>query len=371
MRARLLAGSALIPAALALALPARADVIINGANQGNAVNIDGFTGSILLTGQNEIIGSTSNGSFAQPDGNNTALNAAIVIGNNAGVSGTYTLSGGTVSASFEDIGRSGSGTFTQNGGSNSIIGSGTLSVLGTNETAGTLIVGENPGSSGTYNLTAGTLSAESEGIGTNLESAGAFAQSGGTNRVSGALILGVFGNTNTTLNSSGTYTLSGPSTVTLQAGSETIGDTGNAIFAQSGGSNTIAGGGSLVLANGASSKASYTLSGGSLVVSGSSAQEVVGNFGTASFTQSGGSNAATALVIAANSGASGSYDLQAGTLTAGSITVNTGGTFKFDGGTADFGTLTIAGGAVTASGSETIGAAGNTHTSSTVNHTSG
>src|SRR5262249_44899492 len=62
--------------------------------------------------------------------------------------------------------------------------------------------------------------------------------------------------------------------------------------------------------------------------------------------------------------------LKGGTLSAQTIRVNQGGTFKFDGGTANVQSFDLFGGTVTASGSELLGTGG-TFNASTVNQTGG
>ena len=90
----------------------------------------------------------------------------LYLGYNSGSTGTYNLSGtGQLSANWENIGYSGTGTFTQTGGTNSPTG---------------LSVGNAYGS-GTYNLSGtGKLSTGTEGISRN----GMFTQTGGTNEIS-------------------------------------------------------------------------------------------------------------------------------------------------------------------------------------------
>ncbi|MBV9008171.1 MAG: hypothetical protein JO354_03245 [Verrucomicrobia bacterium] len=99
----------------------------------------------------EIIGDSGTGTIIQNGGANSTLNS-FVIGNSIGGSGSYTLNSGTLSASSysgEYIGESGTGVFTQNGGTNTA-GS------GSNEQYG-ISLGDQTGSSGTYNLNGGTL----------------------------------------------------------------------------------------------------------------------------------------------------------------------------------------------------------------------
>ncbi len=86
----------------------------------------------------EYVGNSGSGTFIQSAGNNsTGTFGSLNLGQNVGSNGTYSLIGGALSASSEDIGSSGTGIFTQSGGSNS---------------AGSLTIGNNSGSNGTYSL---------------------------------------------------------------------------------------------------------------------------------------------------------------------------------------------------------------------------
>ena len=127
----------------------------------------------------EWIGESSVGTFNQSGGVNTVSDfsgATLALGYNAGSSGTYKLSGsGQISMSCEEgsiaqyVGYSGSGTFTQSGGSNSVPGN-------------TLVLGRNAGGSGIYNLSGfGLLSAAAEYVGYSGGGTGLFQQSGGSN----------------------------------------------------------------------------------------------------------------------------------------------------------------------------------------------
>ena len=108
----------------------------------------------------------------------------------AGSSGTYSLGGGQLSAPSEYLGYSGTGTFTQNGGNN-----------GTNNSLA-LYLGGNPGSSGIYSLGGSGLVSASDLI-VGQGGAGTFMQSGGTNSVGSLLVLG------NNAGSNGTYNLGG------------------------------------------------------------------------------------------------------------------------------------------------------------------
>ena len=140
-----------------------------------------------------------------------------------------------MTANTENIGGSGSGVFTQSGGTNSIYTGGTLWVGGT----------------GTYQLS-GTaqLSSTTETVG------GVFTQSGGSNSVSGSLDVGA------TSGGAGSYSLGG--TGQLSAAGEYIANTSGVVatIQQTGGVNAAA-----YLAIG--SGGTYRLSGGTLQINGS------------------------------------------------------------------------------------------------------
>jgi hypothetical protein len=376
------------------------------------------TGGVLTS----ITGATS---LTQTGISSTNLAGSILLGQDAGTVGIYNLQSGSVKAGSETIGGGlggGEGLFWQSGGTNTV---GTLTVQSGN-LPGTLSITpagctllclgqqtNNP--SGGYMLTGGTLMATSETI--NM---GAFTQSAGTNTMIGALTLNTIGtydlnggaltaltiavNPGGSLNLDGgalnfaTMTIAGatsgfaagnPVAAVTASGDE---DLANSTVTQSGmiasgagsSSNTVSG--NLVIGTSAGTTATYNLQGGTL----SATNEIVGQAGTpllaglcnglicvpssgatGTLTQSGGSNFVSGtLTLAQNPGASGTYDLQGGTLTAGTIAINPGGTFKFDGGTASFSTMTIAGAtsgfaagnpvaAVTASGDEVIGTSAN------------
>ena len=64
-----------------------------------------------------MIGDASNGSFIQTGGTHSAF--SLVLGNNTASSGSYNLSGGSLATSELIVGSDGSGAFTQSGGTNS------------------------------------------------------------------------------------------------------------------------------------------------------------------------------------------------------------------------------------------------------------
>ncbi len=143
------------------------------------------------------VGNTVGGNFYTQSAGSFNAQLFLVLGNEAGSSGAYTLTGGTFAASNLYVSFSGNGTFTQSGGTITI-----------------------PSSVGTGNLYVGFI-----GNGT-------FTQSGGTNTISNTLYLAAQSGA-----ANGTYTLSG--TGVLRATSEHVGEQGTGIFTQSGGTHTV------------------------------------------------------------------------------------------------------------------------------------
>ena len=110
--------------------------------------LSGISGGSLFSA-NHYVGYSGTGSFSQSRGTNTISNRAntgtLIIGFNAGSSGTYNLSGsGLLSSNYEWVGYSGTGGFAQSGGTN-------------NANFG-VTLGDSPGSVGSYNLSGGLLS---------------------------------------------------------------------------------------------------------------------------------------------------------------------------------------------------------------------
>jgi uncharacterized protein with beta-barrel porin domain len=301
-----------------------------GINSGGSgtYNLSGGTlGSAGGTGGDEYIGLSGGGSFTQTSSTNTATN--LYLGYNAGGSGVYNLSGGTLTVSGkESVGESGNGIFTQSSGSHTV--------------AADLFLGNRAGSNGTYSLQGGASQLSVTGnefVGCG--GGGAFTQDAGSHTVTGVLDLG---NTYASVNGSGAYTQNGGS---LQVnGGEVIGDFGRGTFTQSAGTHTVAA--VMGLGNMAGSSGAYTQSGGLLKVGGaSSAGEYVGYSGSGVFTQSGGSHrVAGDLVLGFLPGGAGAYNLS-GT---GSLAV-TGNAYV---GNAGPGTFTQTGGSHTVTGILTI-----------------
>jgi hypothetical protein len=262
----------------------------------------------------ENVGNRGAGVFNQSGGSNT-INGdnGLSLGVLAGATGTYNLSGAatlTVAGGNEYIGASGTGTFNQTGGSNSVN-------EGTSVVNPAFVVGFQTGSSGTYSLgPTGSLAATgsvAESIG--YQGGGTFIQTGGTNSCNGAFDLGSFSG------SSGLYSLGG-SGVLSASFNEYVGYEGNGTFTQSGGTNTITGADSLLIGQYLPATGNYILSGGLLALSGSGAGgEYVGYAAPGGFTQSGGTNSIT-----------GGFALEVGAYAAGNYTLGGSGLLTVAGG---------------------------------------
>ena len=95
----------------------------------------------------EFVAYSGTGSFTQIRRNQFRLPSqfGLILGFNPGASGTYSLSGGSLYAPNEYVGYSGTGNFTQSGGTNAIPGVGSLSIA------------YSSGSGGTYSLSGSGL----------------------------------------------------------------------------------------------------------------------------------------------------------------------------------------------------------------------
>lgn len=268
----------------------------------------------------EIVGGTRVGVFTHINGNNQVqghdhLIGSLTLGDTASGNGTYNLSNDDLNSDNTVVGNLGTGTFNQTGGHHEV-GSGNN---------GGLTIGSGAGGSGTYTLAAGELHVHGfEYIG--LAGAGTFVQNGGSHQLdNGALQIGV------SSGSSGAYTLNAG---TLQGSSAVVGvSSGSASFNQNGGTFTLHG--NLSVGSQSAAVAMYTLSSGSLQVG----SETIGDVGTGTFEQDGGTHAIAGALILGNTldgmGGIGNFTLTGGSLTAGSETIGAGsfGSFVQTGGT--------------------------------------
>ncbi len=252
-----------------------------------------LTGGSLSVATGELVGDSGAGAFIQSGGTNaTGAACELWVGGGSSSSGTYNLSGGFLDVAGVNVGVSGRGAFTQSGGTN---------------TNGGVSIGGGSSSIGTYNLSgSGLLSAGCECV--DGSRTASFTQTGGTNAISDYLYLGL------SAGNSGTYSLSSTGQLTA-ACNESVGVSGSGSFTQSGGTNTISGTDSscgLSLACNIYSSGTYTLTGGSLAAQ----NEFVGVGGWGTFTQSGGTNTVSVLQISGGSSGDGTYTLGGGSLSA-------------------------------------------------------
>jgi autotransporter-associated beta strand protein len=248
--------------------------------------VSGISGGSLATCY-QYVGNGGSGTFTQSGGTSN-VSYFFALGEQAGNSGTYLLSGNSqLSARLLYIGDLGSGTLTQSGGTNTV----------TNY----LYLAYNRNSNGAYNLSGSSqLSAPNEVIG--YYGIGNFTQTGGSNAMSNGLWVGgaVGGSA---------YNLSGNSQ--LSASTEYVGGTAGASFTQSAGTNSIVN--TLSVSGSAGNSSTYSLGGSGFLSAGI---ESIGVSGTGAFTQSGGINSAGTLNLGDNIGSTGTYSLSGGQLSA-------------------------------------------------------
>ena len=306
-----------------------------GSNSGSNGTYS-LSGSGSLTAGTENIGYSGTGAFTQSGGTHT-INNNLTLGSDSTGSGIYNLSGGTLNVGGDIVNGTGSSTFNLDGGA--------LNVTGSSISLDFFRIGNASGSNGSFTLGSGkTLTAVTEVIG--YSGTGSFTQSGGTHTVSGNLNLGYNSGSN------GTYNLNAGSL--LNGGNEYIGFSGTGNFTQSGGTHTV--GTYLFLGYNYGSTGSYTLSGGTLNV----AADIGDYAGNGTFNLDGGTlNVTGSFIDVANfrlgnaAGSNGNFMLASGkTLMAGTEVIgnNGTGTFTNSGGTNTVGTLAINNGTYTLSG---------------------
>ena len=220
---------------------------------------EGIISGGQATLSNLYVGDSDSAEVTQSDGIVDITNS-LHLGYSSGAQGSYTLSGGSLSAGTETVGRSGRGVFSQSGGVHLVdtdiyVGYKRFAVYG----------------DGTYNLSGGYVSADNIYVGSGAR--GTFTQSGGTATATTYLLV---------YDSSGSdarYELSGGS---LNTGETDVGlgSGGRGIFTQTGGTHQTGG---LYVAWDSGSYGSYSLSGGLLTT-----PLIDGGDGTAEFSFTGG-----------------------------------------------------------------------------------
>ena len=262
------------------------------------------------------------------NGGTATITEAEVCANFGVVNGHVEMSPGGSLVTTRFLGNEGVGglgsfaSFTQTGG--------------VNETYG-LTLGSSEGE-GIYTLSGDGHLHTREALTIGAGGTGTFNHSGGTNRIGDGLNLG------TGWEGVGTYNLSSTGELSVLDGNVRIGCNGEGAFTQSGGTHTIEEG-NLYIAGADTSVATYEMSGGELSVhgppGGANGNEYVGNSGTGTFIQSGGTHTVEqTLYIACGASSVGTYGLMGGTLSAGTIEFGAGtGTFNFSAGRLSAGTF--------------------------------
>ena len=270
-----------------------------------------------------------------------ATTSFLYLGEDSGDSGTVRIqAGGALSLvvdseygmSLMKVGASGTGELIQTGGSltgRSVTagerGTGSVTHTGGTATLYGLTLGLLEGSTGTYDLS-GTAALSAHGVTVGFRGKSTFTHTAGTNTIGWDLILG--GDPE----GEGRYELSG--TGELLGGTYLfVGNEGTGTFVQTGGTVAMTSPANwIAVGYKAGSEGDYELSGTGEV---SSYGMIVGNCGTGAFTQTGGAVTLTdELQIGNGSNSHGTYDMTGGQLdVARSMILGPKGTFTLDGGT--------------------------------------
>ncbi len=416
-----------------------ANPAVTGGGSGKAT-ISGGTFDVADTSAHMgmIVAGTGTATVTQTDGTVTVKSGpdagGMEIGRSVGSSGSYTLEDGALNVQRESVaganaylvvGNAGSGSFTQSGGEVSVEGTVTLGFApggsgdyslsgkgsldtehlvirtGTfSQSGGDVSIDTNtPGpaggslsifSGGAYVLSAGiTNDSKLEVDFTEIIQGGTFNQSGGSNSVDGPLTLTsggqyllsgtgsqlTVGDDVTVTNSSitqtgghaqvngalsidgagaaavGSYSLGGIASNLAVAGEEVIGDGGHGTFTQTAGTNSLSGG-TLTLGRAATGAGEYHLSGSALLSAGGDV--IVGDAGTGLFEQTGGvAQIAGTLTVGGSAGGEGTYTFSNGALhVAGDVVIGGGGNGTF---TQSGGLHTVGGNLVVASAAGSSG----------------
>ena len=112
------------------------DIEIGNAGRG----VYSLSGGSLQVISDTNVGYGGTGTFNLSDAGNFSIGNTLNIGRDAGSSGSFTQSGGSLSSSWLALGIGGTGAFSQTGGTNTI--------------ANSLTMGSNTGATGTYALSA-------------------------------------------------------------------------------------------------------------------------------------------------------------------------------------------------------------------------
>ncbi len=262
-----------------------------------------------LSAATELIGQAATVAFEQTgdSSNNTAdeiyLGSRALNGEPAG-NGTYTLSGGSITANTaEYVGYFSSGTFNQ-------VGNDTVN------TVESLYLGYDLEGDGTYTLSGGRVAANDEYVG--FYAKGTFTQQAGTtNNVSGVLYVG-YGYAQ----SDGVYNMNGGS---LSADQENVGRNGTGRFTQYSGVNQT---NRLTVGDTSNGTGKYELKAGSLIVN--DREFIGGNDGVGTMTHTGGTHQVNLAYLGFLNNSTGTYELSGtGEVNANMVYVGYHGTGTF------------------------------------------
>jgi autotransporter-associated beta strand protein len=286
-----------------------------GATPDGGLTIAG-AGSVTLTGNSAYTGPTTvaGGTLAVAGGSITNT-ASVVVSNTASSTATFSLTGGSVTTPYFYSGFLGTGTATISGGTlnaNSYITS-----------------GNQPGATGLITLSGGTINSPEVVAGSFGN--GSIVQTGGTMNAGTVLYVSLYGSGANT----GSYSLSGANSI-INTGQLTIGVRNTGTFTQTGGTvNSQA----TYLGYYAGISGSYNLS-GSAATSITTPLLDVGYLGIGTVTQTGGTlNVSSGITVAAQAGSSGTYLQSGGTVSASTLTINSGGAYNLSGGTLNVGAI--------------------------------
>ena len=237
---------------------------------------------------------------------------SLIVGQNVGSAGNVSIRGGTFTAGSVTVGSNGFGFMQQN----QSLGATTVTVNGT------LVIADGASSSNSeYEVDAGTLTTTADTV-VGVNARGGFNLNGGTHNVFGSLMLAQ------NPGSEGDYQLiSG----TLNVSGDIVGGAGTSLLDIRGGTISIGGNVSNVtfldLASNPGDNGSFSVGGSQSV---SVQNELIGDEGAGLFTQSGGSNSASTLALGEIQGGTGTYNLTGGTLNAAFVQVGVNGQGTFN-----------------------------------------
>ncbi len=294
--------------------------LILGYDGTGTMNVSGAAVVTSNGGVNLGLNASALGTINQSGGALTVQNGySVIVGRGSGSHGVYNLTNGTVHLTGPlVVGADGSGTITQSGG----------------DVQADLVVylGQNAGSTGTYTMS-GTAALTISGAGRNVNVGGSDFGVGGTgvlNLNGGTLTAG--SNSGVQVWPTGTLNLNGgnlnASTIvggTMNVGSGTLTAaalaTLSATVTQTGGSVGITG--FAFLGRDAATTTLYNLSG---AASSFAANDIeIAYNGDCTFNQNGGTVQANFVTVANNAGSHGNYYLTAGALNVGTLFIGPGG----------------------------------------------